>query len=291
MFRTDILRCATCAVPTVFAPAIIYERCPITGNTKEWKEPDSDSKWIDGSVDADIPKEELTAIYGVKNFIVSQVNPHVRLFTGGEKEFTGEGKIAFEEQPRNLREASLNQLRALIVGQTPPGWTSPQPEEWQLVRMIKSILRQEYWGDINILPDIQLYELAEVFANPTPEFMYRAVHSGEKATWRHLNRIRNSYAIELALVRTIRELRSHAHFGTSVGHIRALDQKAGQTERPGSFGSFSRRRAYSLEHESPPTTEDDLPKGRRHIRRRTSSVLNRTSGITVAKTLSSHRTP
>ena len=52
---------ASCAVPTVFAPAHLYERCSKTGEIVVWKEPGAESKWIDGSVDADIPKEQLAA--------------------------------------------------------------------------------------------------------------------------------------------------------------------------------------------------------------------------------------
>ena len=271
---------ASCAVPSVFSPAHLYERCSKTGQIVVWKEPGTDSKWIDGSVDADIPKEQLAAAFGVKNFIVSQVNPHVRLFTG-EKQFTGKEKIVFDDgQPRNIREASLNYLRSLIIGQGPPSWTIQQPDEWRLVRMIKSILRQEYWGDINIFPALRLREVSEIFANPTPEFMQRATRCGERATWPRLSQIRNSYAIELALVRTIRELKSHAHFGEQI--VRTSDTDAtpynsrGRTE-PSLGTAVWRRRTTSLGRKDRPAISKHPPQRafrRHHLRRRSSSSLN-----------------
>ena len=45
--------------------------------------------FVDGSLDHDIPMAKLEEMFNVNHFIVSQVNPHVRLALTAEEAFTG----------------------------------------------------------------------------------------------------------------------------------------------------------------------------------------------------------
>jgi TAG lipase / steryl ester hydrolase / phospholipase A2 / LPA acyltransferase len=48
---------------------------PKTGLPQPWNA--SPQRWIDGSVDNDLPMSKLSELFNVNHFIVSQVNPHI----------------------------------------------------------------------------------------------------------------------------------------------------------------------------------------------------------------------
>jgi TAG lipase/steryl ester hydrolase/phospholipase A2/LPA acyltransferase len=48
---------------------------PQTGEPQPWNA--SPQRWIDGSVDNDLPMAKLSELFNVNHFIVSQVNPHI----------------------------------------------------------------------------------------------------------------------------------------------------------------------------------------------------------------------
>ena len=58
---------------------------PLTGEAVPWNQ--SPQRWIDGSVDNDLPMTRLSEMFNVNHFIVSQVNPHVVPFIYKEEEF------------------------------------------------------------------------------------------------------------------------------------------------------------------------------------------------------------
>ncbi|KAJ3253742.1 hypothetical protein HK103_000334 [Boothiomyces macroporosus] len=67
---------ASCACPLIIPPHSILMK-------KEGKKVpflDLGKLWVDGSLTADIPEEELHRTFGVKSIIVSQANPHIFFF-------------------------------------------------------------------------------------------------------------------------------------------------------------------------------------------------------------------
>ncbi|EOD48896.1 putative patatin family protein [Neofusicoccum parvum UCRNP2] len=94
---------ASCSVPLVFSAAQLQAKDPTTGEQIPWDP--SPQRWIDGSVDNDLPITRLAEMFNVNHFIVSQVNPHVVPFL--EKE---EGAPVPEAQ---------SQASAFAAG---PGW-------------------------------------------------------------------------------------------------------------------------------------------------------------------------
>jgi TAG lipase / steryl ester hydrolase / phospholipase A2 / LPA acyltransferase len=238
--------CASCSVPYVFQPANIYERDIYTGTTKVWMQ--GSQQWVDGSLDSDIPQRKLSEMFNVNFFIVSQVNPHVRPFLAAEEHFAGvqpTTKVAPTDTiMRKVATFAKDDLvyRANLFSDTP--LLKP------LLRGV-TILTQKYTGDINILPDIAPSDYLHMMSNPTPEFMFGASISGERATWPKISRIRNSVAIELALLRAINVFRDRVNFGPDAAKARQkmrLEANRGRprtsrTRRP----SVTRRR--SLSHE------------------------------------------
>ena len=244
--------CASCSVPFVFQPATIYEKDPKTGRSKVWML--HSQQWVDGSLDHDIPLRKLSEMFNVNFFIVSQVNPHVRLFLEAEEQFKGVQPTTDVPGRGTIRTGMMLFNEEMVYrAQLMTNWGVPRV----LTRGV-SVFNQQYTGDINILPEIEPMDFMFMMANPTPEFMLRSTELGERATWPKMCRIKNSVAIEKALIRAINEFRDRVNFGPEAakarqpvdGSNRGRSRTAGR-RRP----SFLRRRSLSSE------TSDNLGPG------------------------------
>jgi TAG lipase/steryl ester hydrolase/phospholipase A2/LPA acyltransferase len=213
---------ASCSVPLVFNAAPLLVKDPITGEHLPWNP--TPQRWIDGSVDNDLPMTRLAEMFNVNHFIVSQVNPHVVPFLVKDdptpKNAVGGGTL--QPPPNNsrwlqtvttlARDEALHRLHFLAeLGIFP-----------NLFTKLRSVLSQKYSGDITILPEINPNDLPRILKNPTADFMIRSCLTGERATWPRLSRIRDRCAIELALDRAIHALRARVVFSKSQVNLRRL---------------------------------------------------------------------
>jgi TAG lipase/steryl ester hydrolase/phospholipase A2/LPA acyltransferase len=210
---------ASCSVPLVFSAAQILAKDTRTGDLVDWNP--SPQKWIDGSVDSDLPMTRLAEMFNVNHFIVSQVNPHVVPFLSRDEDVEPPAEI----KPKNsvaagpgwlhtmadlARGEALHRMHVLAeCGVFPNYLTKAQ-----------SILSQKYSGDITILPEIPYAHFTKILRNPTTDFMLQAMLSGERATWPKLSRVQNHCAIELALDQAISMLRSRIVFSPSQVDLR-----------------------------------------------------------------------
>ncbi|CAK4030591.1 Lipase 4 [Lecanosticta acicola] len=189
---------SSCALPWVFEPPGLQAKNPKTGKLEHWGH--LDHKWIDGSIEGDLPARTLERLFNVNNFLASQVNPHVGPFLPKEG-----------EDPSMAR-------RGLRAGAATAIWTldafMDRGYDYFFVKMVHSILSQKYDGDITVLPDISWVPTTKILANPTHEFMMKATREGEKATWPKLDRIHNSVAIELALHNACMEIQARSIGGS-----------------------------------------------------------------------------
>lgn len=203
---------ASCSVPLVFNSVPLLVKDPLTGEHLPWNP--SPQRWIDGSVDNDLPMTRLAEMFNVNHFIVSQVNPHVVPFLVKDdflspdcspdqlKPLCGEECSWVHNLTAWAKDEALHRLHILAE----LGICT------NLADKFRSILSQKYSGDITIIPEMNTSDLAGLLANPTTEFMLRASLSGEKATWPKLSRIRDRCAIELALDRAVHHLRARVVF-------------------------------------------------------------------------------
>lgn len=212
---------ASCSVPFIYSAAQLYAKDPRTGEEIPWNQ--SPQKWIDGSVDNDLPMTRLAEMFNVNHFIVSQVNPHV---------------VPFLERHEELVTAETQRLRANLP--TVPAWvhklTSLAKSEAMhrmqvlqdigflpnVVSKLQSVLGQRYSGDITILPKISFANFPRVLSNPSTDFMLQATLSGERATWPKLAEIRNHCAIELALDDAVHRMITNVAFSPSQVDLRRL---------------------------------------------------------------------
>ncbi|CAL3970366.1 unnamed protein product [Diplocarpon coronariae] len=231
---------ASCSVPVLFSAAQLLVKNPITGENTPWNP--TPQKWIDGSVDNDLPMTRLAEMFNVNHFIVSQVNPHVIPFlVKDEIAITKEAHSDGDSGPgwiytlTNLaKDEALHRMQVLAeLGIFP-----------NLVTKARSVLSQKYSGDITILPEIEYKDFPRMLKNPTSEFMVQACLCGERATWPKLSRIRNHCAIELELDAAVQTLRARVVFSPSqvdlrrmtTGSFRGAVKRAGRKRRESGDG-------------------------------------------------------
>lgn len=172
---------ASAAVPGVFPP-VVLEALDKRGERMSYL---PSRKWVDGSVSDDLPAKRLARLYGVNHYVVSQTNPHVLPFvTDGLRKQSVHG-ILTEAGRRSTREW-FNALTMIAdkVDRNRSGMVA------QGTSLLRSIINQDYVGDINILPDYKFFNPATLLSFPGEKQMQRLIDTGERCTWPKLEMIR-----------------------------------------------------------------------------------------------------
>ncbi|MCP5090031.1 MAG: DUF3336 domain-containing protein [Gammaproteobacteria bacterium] len=180
---------ASAAVPGFYPPVALAAK-----NDKGKKQPYLPSRrWVDGSLSDDLPAKRLSRIYGVNHFIVSQVNPHIFPFvtdTKRKRDLLTTVKLAAGRTAREWINASASML------EKPLSWNSTANK---LANAGLSIINQDYFGDINILPDSRLFNPLKLLAHRSIEEVVELIEMGEKATWPKIEMIRVQTTISKTL--------------------------------------------------------------------------------------------
>ncbi|RCK54546.1 Lipase 4 [Candida viswanathii] len=197
--------CASCSVPGIFPSCSVYEKNPKTNEIHEWNN-DESMKFVDGSVDNDLPVTRLLEMFNVDHIIAVQVNPHVvpilRVSVsniGGdvENDLTYKMKHFLNNVYDFVSSEAIHYLQLL--------------NELDIYKNLSnkaiSILSQNYSGDITILPEYKLSDFTKVFENPNPEFLLDFICRGAKASWPKVSIIHNHCSVEFALDKAITILR------------------------------------------------------------------------------------
>jgi TAG lipase / steryl ester hydrolase / phospholipase A2 / LPA acyltransferase len=276
---------ASCSVPLLFSAAYLLVKNPITGEHVPWNP--TPQRWIDGSVDNDLPMTRLAEMFNVNFCIVSQTNPHVVPFLAKDDATISHASQASSSTTSGdwlytltklAKGEALHRMQVLAdLGIFP-----------NLVTKARSVLSQKYSGDITILPEINYRDFPRMLKNPTSEFMVQACLCGERATWPKLSRIRNHCAIELELDNAVQQLRARVVFSPSQVDLR----RSTVTNRGGvalgiAFGQRQRRvsgsnvRTISSQDSAGDSDSDDDNIGP-SLRGRLSRPALRTSGSTFA---------
>ena len=110
---------ASCSVPFIFSASEILAKDPKTGQPQPWNA--SPQRWIDGSVDNDLPMAKLSELFNVNHFIVSQVNPHIVPFLEKSgivhNRFHGPGKAESQEAANQTSGGYTGTAINLAVGE------------------------------------------------------------------------------------------------------------------------------------------------------------------------------
>ncbi|KAJ3178428.1 hypothetical protein HK101_010133 [Irineochytrium annulatum] len=139
---------ASCAIPYVYRSAPLMAKDK-SGNILPWNP--SGHRWIDGSVENDLPMARISELFNVNHFIVCQVNPHIMPFMQ-------------PDQIPTLYSRFLGGFSYLIRSELADLGLSSS-----LLYRIKAILVQKYYGDITIVPNFGVREYTHIIANPSME--------------------------------------------------------------------------------------------------------------------------
>ncbi|KAG0658880.1 Lipase 4 [Monosporozyma unispora] len=207
--------CASCSLPGIFPSSPLYEKDLKTGETRIWNG-SSSVKFVDGSVDNDLPISRLSEMFNVDHIIACQVNIHVVPFlklsvscVGGEIEDEFSARLR-QNLGKMYNFLSNEMIHAFEVG-------SEMGIATNTLTKLRSVLSQQYSGDITILPDMgMLLRFNELLSNPTRDFLLREITNGARATWPKISVIENHCAQEFALDKAISFLKGRMIVSSSI---------------------------------------------------------------------------
>ncbi|MFT4769319.1 MAG: TAG lipase/steryl ester hydrolase/phospholipase A2/LPA acyltransferase, partial [Glaciecola sp.] len=171
---------ASASVPGIFPP-VTLEALDSHGERKQYL---ASRKWVDGSVSDDLPAKRLARLYGVNHFVVSQTNPHVLPFVTDGHRKKSVSRILGEAGRRSAREW-FNAVTLLAERVDRKGGVISQRAS-----LMRSIINQDYVGDINILPDYTFQNPLKLLTFPGEKKLRQLIASGERCTWPKLEMIR-----------------------------------------------------------------------------------------------------
>ncbi|UAA37931.1 DUF3336 domain-containing protein [Paraneptunicella aestuarii] len=176
---------ASTAIPMFFTPVQLKAK-----NAKGEIHPYiPNRKFCDGSIMADMPFERLARLYGVNHSICSQTNPVAVPFLSRSKKHSKGILSTTKRHAFNL--AKMNSIYAFDILENLVGNSSLKLG----IHKVRSVVEQQYVGDINIIPQRSLDNVRKVFANPTVEDIAELIKNAEKATWPQLDLIRRNTQI------------------------------------------------------------------------------------------------
>jgi TAG lipase/steryl ester hydrolase/phospholipase A2/LPA acyltransferase len=175
---------ASSAVPGLFPPVQLRAR-NYAGKSVPYM---PQSRWIDGSVHDDIPKEKVNRLHNVNHYIVSQTNPHVVPFLTENTDKTGLVPFLQDVMVKGPMLQVEHVLDLVHRYFDVPGLGS-------VIKKAHAIVRQNYSGDITISPGRGDISMSKVFANATQVDAGRLIEAGRRATWPKIERIRNTTQI------------------------------------------------------------------------------------------------
>lgn len=183
---------ASAAVPGVFPP-VTLQALDDRGERQNYL---PSRKWVDGSVSDDLPAKRLARLYGVNHYVVSQTNPHVIPFVSdGHRKQNAVGLLT-EAGRRSAREWFNAVTMIADQADRKSGWVT------QGTSLLRSVINQDYVGDINILPDYKFLNPMKLLTFPGEKQMRKLIESGERCTWPKLEMIR----LQTLISRTLDEI-------------------------------------------------------------------------------------
>ncbi|KAL1518418.1 hypothetical protein AB1Y20_002710 [Prymnesium parvum] len=176
---------ASCTIPGVFEPVKLMAK-DRDGKVVPYFRI-GNYKWTDGGLQSDLPKQRLTELFNVNQFIVSQVNPLAPLFV-----------------PVQSGLSMLDQTFWLLKHQL-VGWCRGVSllADGRFARPFGiravDLAMQEYEGTVTIFPAWELREMAQFLSNFDTARAEQYMMDGERATWLHLPVIRSLCEVEFTL--------------------------------------------------------------------------------------------
>ncbi|GMH82738.1 hypothetical protein TrVE_jg11607 [Triparma verrucosa] len=204
---------ASSAVPGLFEASKLLVK---DSDGTERFESTSGARFQDGSMENDLPMQQLSEMFNINHFIISQVNPHAYLLAS----FSGKGRGVWSNPILGLANGLLQFLKESIKA-----WIRNTVEfaggrrlapTWELRRgFFTQLLTQEYEGregcDVTINPWGNHRSIFSAFLhcvyNPSNADYAAWQLASEKETWKHLPEIRSHGQVEQKLDQCVQKLR------------------------------------------------------------------------------------
>ncbi|QFU75420.1 DUF3336 domain-containing protein [Halioglobus maricola] len=180
---------ASTAVPGIFPP-VTLKAVDDHGHQVNYL---PSRRWVDGSVSDDLPAKRLARLYGVNHYIVSQTNQLALPFVAAATRKPTNARILRAAARRSAREW-INAV-TLILDRV----DKENGRMTQATSAVRSLINQNYAGDINILPDYTFVNPRTLLATPSEKQVTKLISSGERCTWPKLGMIRNQTKISRKL--------------------------------------------------------------------------------------------
>jgi TAG lipase/steryl ester hydrolase/phospholipase A2/LPA acyltransferase len=188
---------ASCAIPIVFS-AVQLKAKNQAGDIVPYI---PNRRFADGSIMADLPFKRLARLYGVNHSIVSQTNPISTLFQARDKlDTTGLLGLTLRY---TAKIAKVNSIYAFDVLESAISNKATKLG----IHKVRSIIDQQYMGDINILPDPTIGNLMHIMSNPSKESLDELFKHGERATWPQIDLIKRNTIISKTLRKYLKLLK------------------------------------------------------------------------------------
>ena len=181
---TTAVRAST-AIPVFYSPVQLRAK----GTNGEISPYIPNRKFCDGSIMADMPFERLARLYGVNHSICSQTNPVAVPFLSRGKKHSNTIFAISKRHVINM--VKMNSVYAFNMLENIVGSKSHKLG----IHKVRSMVDQQYVGDINILPQRSIDNAKKVFSNPTLTGISELIFTAEKATWPQLDLIKRNTKI------------------------------------------------------------------------------------------------
>jgi TAG lipase/steryl ester hydrolase/phospholipase A2/LPA acyltransferase len=197
---------ASCAMPFGYPPVMLRERRR-NGRVAGYVPTE---RWIDGSLQGDVPMLRLGRLHNVNHSIVSQANPHVLPFLPRPK---AGGMIALGWQAlSSIGQAQIASLLGISQHLVGGSWRP-------LLNQAHAVTTQPYLGDISIQFPFTPTLYRKIVSNPDPEGLRLFTRLGEQATWPQMAIIRDQTLLARTFDEVIAKLRRRATVERGVSRL------------------------------------------------------------------------
>lgn len=202
---------ASSSLPGVFEPNKLLVK---DADGAERPESATFASFIDGSMEQDLPMQQLSEMFNINHFIISQANPHAVLLAS-----FGLNKSVWNNRIMGLVTAILTflkrQARAWIENCVESIGGQRIAPMWDTRRgFLKQFFTQEYDGrdiDVSLIPwrshRSVFSAMLHCIYNPSEKEFYEWGEWAERETWRYIPKIKSHVAVEITLDRCVQRLR------------------------------------------------------------------------------------
>lgn len=260
--------CASCSLPFIFPSSAIYERNPASGDICKWSNPSL--KFVDGSLNSDLPIPRLSEMFNVNHVIACQVNPHITPLVklAADCLDVSNSGIPWAFKRYAFRLASFATQETIHYMDLLKEFGICE----NLAKKVKQMLMQSYSGDITILPDIRTNEIDLTLSNPTPSFIWECILKGARGTWPKLSMIKDQLTLEFSMDHHISKIKSRVVFGSkgtygtsifpgirSSSSMYGLSDKHRKNGRPNSIATSEQPKCKKTSRSPAKNTHKHLP--------------------------------